>query len=145
MVDKRSDMALESKRMQSKSAKARSEAAALMGRKGGAANTEAQQRAREQNAKRAGRPRRVCLHCGEPVVGGHVDRGLDDTCGQHGWRWQQRSADPPPPNTTLTVALSQADVDLLVSIIGHRKQPAVAAIAARLRMPSDSSAGNRSA
>lgn len=74
----------------------RSAAAALLGRKGGAANTDAQQRARRTNAQRAGRPRRVCVLCDQPVIGGHVDRALDDTCGAHGWRWQQRSATTPP-------------------------------------------------
>jgi len=43
------------------------------------------------NAQRAGRPRRVCVHCGERVYGGHVDRALDTTCGAHAWRWQTRA------------------------------------------------------
>jgi hypothetical protein len=66
-------------------------AAALLGQRGGLANTEKQQLTRKLNAKRAGRPRRVCLHCGEPVIGGHVDRSLDSSCGAHGWRWQSRA------------------------------------------------------
>jgi hypothetical protein len=64
--------------------------AAILGRMGGLANTAKQQKARAQNAKRAGRPRRVCTHCGAPVIGGHQDRALDVTCGAHGWRWQSR-------------------------------------------------------
>jgi hypothetical protein len=28
------------------------------------------------------------------VVGGHVDRALDESCGAHGWQWQQQSATP---------------------------------------------------
>jgi len=66
-------------------------AAALLGQRGGLANTEKQQAARKLNAKRAGRPRRVCVHCGEPVIGGHVDRSRDESCGAHGWRWQSRA------------------------------------------------------
>jgi hypothetical protein len=66
-------------------------AAAAIGRLGGLVNSVKQQKARKQNAKRAGRPRRVCLHCGEPVRGGHVDRARDSSCGAHGWRWQKRS------------------------------------------------------
>ena len=66
-------------------------AAQALGRLGGQAGTKAQNRARKQNAKLAGRPRRVCNHCGEPVIGGHVDRALDVKCGAHGWRWQKQS------------------------------------------------------
>jgi hypothetical protein len=69
-------------------------AAQALGRLGGAAGTKAQNRARRENAQLAGRPRRVCRHCGEPVVGGHADRSLDETCGAHGWRWQKRSDRP---------------------------------------------------
>lgn len=68
-------------------------AAQALGRLGGAARTPAQNAARKQNAQRAGRPKRVCTTCGNPVVGGHVDRRLDETCGAHGWRWQQRNAE----------------------------------------------------
>jgi hypothetical protein len=64
--------------------------AAALGRLGGLANTPKQRRARKQNAQKAGRPRRVCTHCGEPVIGGHQDRALDESCGAHGWRWQTR-------------------------------------------------------
>jgi hypothetical protein len=62
-----------------------------LGRLGGLAGTPAQNRARRRNAQHAGRPRRVCTTCGEPVRGGHVNRALDDTCGPHGWRWQKPS------------------------------------------------------
>jgi hypothetical protein len=58
--------------------------------RGGRANTAAQNAARRQNATRAGRPGRVCVFCAEPVLGGHVDRRRDETCGAHGWRWAQR-------------------------------------------------------
>jgi len=66
--------------------------AQALGRLGGAAGTKAQDRARKQNAQRAGRPKRVCIHCGKPVVAGHADRTLDETCGAHGWRWLKRHA-----------------------------------------------------
>lgn len=69
-------------------------AAQLLGRKGGSANTVAQHRARQENAQLAGRPRRVCSHCGEPVRGGHVDKRQDATCGEHGWKWQKPSERP---------------------------------------------------
>jgi ribosomal protein S27AE len=66
-------------------------AAQALGRLGGSTNSKAQQRARKRNAQLAGRPRRVCVHCGEPVIGGHADRALDERCGAHGWKWQKRS------------------------------------------------------
>lgn len=62
-------------------------AAQALGRLGGTANTPAQNQARKQNARLAGRPRRICRRCGEPVVGGHADRALDESCGRHGWQW----------------------------------------------------------
>src|SRR5262245_36654798 len=71
-------------------------AAQALGRLGGSANTEAQNAARAKNAQSAGRPKRVCRFCGEPVLGGHRDRRLDETCGAHGWRWLQQSNDPHP-------------------------------------------------
>ena len=78
-------------------------AAQSLGRRGGLANTPAQQRARKDNARRfAGRPRRVCQHCNEPVIGGHVDRGLDQSCGAHGWRWEKRR-DRVQPATPATI------------------------------------------
>jgi hypothetical protein len=64
-------------------------AARALGRLGGLANTAKQNRARARNAKKAGRPGRVCVKCAKPVLGGHVDRALDDSCGQHGWRWER--------------------------------------------------------
>jgi len=63
--------------------------AVALGRLGGLANTPAQRQARKKNAKFAGRPGRVCKHCGEPVKGGHVDTKLDKSCGEHGWRWKK--------------------------------------------------------
>jgi hypothetical protein len=67
-------------------------AAAELGRLGGSKNTAAQQDARKRNAQTAGRPARVCNFCGERV-GGHKHRPLDETCGAHGWRWQQPHAE----------------------------------------------------
>lgn len=64
-------------------------AAQLLGSRGGLANTRAQNRARARNAKLAGRPRRICAVCHEPVRGGHFDPERDETCGKHGWRWQK--------------------------------------------------------
>lgn len=66
-------------------------AAAALGSLGGRANTTAQNAARAQNAKHAGRPGRYCAFCGEPVLGGHVQRSLDDKCGRHGWRWVRKA------------------------------------------------------
>jgi len=65
--------------------------AVKLGRRGGKAGSPAQKTARRSNIAGVGRPRRVCLVCGEPVTGGHVDRALDTSCGAHGWRWQRRS------------------------------------------------------
>lgn len=68
-------------------------------RLGGRANTPAQNRARALNAQKAGRPKRVCKKCRQPVLGGHVDRTLDTTCGAHGWQWEQAGKrHPAPPN-----------------------------------------------
>jgi hypothetical protein len=67
---------------------AQSRAAVLLGRKGGAAGTPKQNAARAVNAKRAGRPRRVCNCCGEPVRGGHVDIKQDSRCKAPGWHWE---------------------------------------------------------
>lgn len=102
-------------------------AAAALGRLGGAVNSPAQQRARKRNAKLAGRPGRVCVHCGEPVAGGHVDRALDESCGQHGWRWQQGANGTvrPAGGVTLTLATiaaitrrrSLTDADRLAQIV----------------------------
>jgi hypothetical protein len=92
-------------------------AAVALGRLGGGRNTAAQQQARRQNAQRGGRPKRVCLHCGEPVSGGHVDRALDDTCGQHGWRWQQ-GEDGAPTATGATALL-----DAIAKVVRQRDLP----------------------
>src|SRR5262245_17516433 len=63
--------------------------AQALGRLGGARNTDAQVAARKLNAKRAGRPGRVCATCGEPVLGGHKDHALDATCHGHTWKWAE--------------------------------------------------------
>jgi len=85
-------------------------AAQALGRLGGQANTKAQNRARKQNAQQAGRPRRICTHCGEPVVGGHADRALDDTCGRHGWRWERAGTGvPAPPSKALQLIREAID------------------------------------
>lgn len=83
-------------------------AAQTLGRLGGKANTKAQNRARKQNAQLAGRPRRVCTHCSEPVVGGHADRALDDTCGRHGWRWERAGTAVEPKPSPLVQLLREA-------------------------------------
>ena len=67
----------------------RSEAAQILGRRGGKAGTDAQNEARKVNGQLGGRPGRVCSVCLEPVSGGHKDRRLDETCGAHGWQWQK--------------------------------------------------------
>lgn len=67
----------------------KSAAAALIGRLGGKAGTSKQNDARKRNAQLAGRPRRVCNVCGEPVKG-HLNIALDEACGQHGWHWQKK-------------------------------------------------------
>jgi len=77
--------------MATKTAPLKNPAAQALGALGGRANTEAQLAARRKNAQLAGRPRRVCRHCGEPVRGGHADAALDTSCGAHGWRWQRPS------------------------------------------------------
>lgn len=66
--------------------------AVALGRLGGSRNTPAQHAARVANAQFAGRPRRVCADCGEPVRGFHLDRALDETCrSRAAWRWQKPS------------------------------------------------------
>lgn len=66
-------------------------AAVQLGRLGGIAGTAAQNAARAANAKLAGRPRRICDHCGEPVRAGHVDRDQDTVCTNPGWHWERPS------------------------------------------------------
>jgi hypothetical protein len=73
--------------MTTKKQRAQSAAAAVIGRLGGLAGTKAQHRARQQNAKKAGRPGRVCVDCGEPVHGGHKDKRQDRRCQGQTWRW----------------------------------------------------------
>lgn len=80
-------------------------AARMLGSLGGRAGTTKQNEARKRNAQRAGRPRRVCIACNEPVVGGHVDRRLDTSCGAHGWRWQRRDD---PHDSTVDRSLDRA-------------------------------------
>lgn len=63
-------------------------AAVNLGRLGGSKNSPAQQFARRENAKRGGRPRRVCNCCGELVRGGHLDNRQDSRCKQPGWHWE---------------------------------------------------------
>ena len=77
-------------------------------RRGGAANTPAQNAARKRNAQLAGRPRRVCTACGERVRGGHVDRRVDAKCGGRSWRWQRKN-DPPAGGPTEQMASDALD------------------------------------
>jgi hypothetical protein len=76
-------------------------AAQALGRRGGQANTKAQNLARQQNGQLGGRPSRVCVDCGEPVlpgkrapggIRGHKETALDTTCHTTGWKWAKRSA-----------------------------------------------------
>jgi len=83
-------------------------AAQALGRLGGRAGTKAQNRARKANAQLAGRPRRICTHCGEPVRGGHADRSLDDSCGAHGWRWERAGTGVPAPPSPLLQLVREA-------------------------------------
>jgi hypothetical protein len=80
--------------MDDKSTAVKNPAAQALGRLGGSKNTAAQIRARAANAKRAGRPRRVCADCGEPVYGGHKDRRQDSHCHGRTWHWQKQSEKP---------------------------------------------------
>jgi hypothetical protein len=92
-------------------AKRKNRSAVLLGRRGGRAKTPKQHAARKRNATKAGRPRRVCIHCGGAVVGGHVVRKQDERCGAHGWRWQQRNA----PLTRAIVEREIADLQTLLA------------------------------
>jgi hypothetical protein len=82
-------------------------AAQALGRLGGIANTPAQRRQRREAAKLAGRPRRVCRHCRQAVVGGHVDRALDASCGAHGWEWERAGVRHPAPKGRDAAALDR--------------------------------------
>lgn len=99
------------------------------GRRGGSRNTPAQRAAARVNAQLGGRPKRVCTHCGEAVRGGHVDRALDVTCGQHGWRWQQGSDGAP------TALGATAILDAIAAVVRRRGDPVdrLRAISALLR------------
>jgi len=67
----------------------KNKAAQALGRLGGSRNTPAQVKARADNAKLAGRPGRVCAHCGEPVYGGHKNSKQNKRCDSHTWEWQK--------------------------------------------------------
>jgi hypothetical protein len=82
-------------------------AAQALGRLGGRANTPAQKAQRRAAAKRAGRPRRVCTRCLQPVVGGHSDRALDASCGAHGWRWERAGVRHEAPKSRDAAALDR--------------------------------------
>jgi hypothetical protein len=82
-------------------------AAQALGRLGGRANTPAQRRQRQAAAKLAGRPRRVCLRCRQAVVGGHLDRALDESCGAHGWAWERAGVRHPAPKGRDRAALDR--------------------------------------
>jgi hypothetical protein len=79
------------KRWKKEEPQAKNPAAQQLGTLGGSRNTPAQVAARLANAKLAGRPRRVCTVCGEPVYGGHKRRSLDRSCGGTAWEWQTPS------------------------------------------------------
>ena len=93
----------------------KNKAAQALGRLGGSRNSKAQQRARKRNAQLAGRPGRVCATCLQPVLGGHVDRTLDETCGQHGWKWMRAGKKHPAPPNADRAALDQ----LAAEMSGH--------------------------
>jgi Rieske [2Fe-2S] domain len=107
-------------------------AAQALGRLGGSANTAAQRRQRREAAKNAGRPRRVCVHCAQPVVGGHLDRDLDATCGAHGWRWDRAGVRHPAPVSRERAALD-AIAEALAVAVERNIDPSFDAIARALR------------
>ena len=88
-------------------------AAVSLGRRGGRVKSPRQNAARKKNASYGGRPRRVCMHCAKPVLGGHVDRRQDERCGAHGWRWQQRDS----PITRDVVEREIAELQSLLATI----------------------------
>jgi hypothetical protein len=98
-------------------------AAQALGRLGGSANTKAQHRARKANAQKAGRPRRVCVKCAQPVTGGHADRALDETCGAHGWRWERAGTRHPAPVSRDRAALDELAALLAESVRRHIDPP----------------------
>lgn len=102
-----------------------------IGRLGGSANTAKQNAARRKNAQRAGRPRRVCKFCHQPVLGGHVDRDLDASCGAHGWLWQQGTAGKPTPVISRDRHVLVAIAALLnseVYAVGNTREEAAAGV-----------------
>lgn len=107
-------------------------AAQILGRLGGMANTPAQQRARQRNAQKAGRPGRVCVHCGQPVIGGHADRNLDASCGAHGWRWERAGVRHPAPLSDERRALD-AIAKVLAVAAARGTDPSFEAIARAIR------------
>jgi hypothetical protein len=107
-------------------------AAQALGRLGGSANTPAQQAQRRAAAKLAGRPRRVCVKCAQPVVGGHADRALDETCGAHGWRWERAGTRHPAPVSKDRKALD-AIAALLADNVLKNTDPSFGAIEHILR------------
>jgi len=64
-------------------------AAQALGRLGGSRNTQAQKDARAANSKLAGRPGRICAHCGLAVYGGHKDAKQNKRCDGRTWEWQK--------------------------------------------------------
>lgn len=88
-------------------------AAQALGRLGGRAGSPAQTAARRVNAQLGGRPRRVCLFCNEPVVGGHVARHLDLSCGAHGWRWQNQAEQAAPIDVRALLVEARAELEQL--------------------------------
>ena len=107
-------------------------AAQALGRLGGSANTAAQRRQRVAAAQKAGRPRRVCTTCAQPVVGGHADRHLDEVCGAHGWRWERAGTRHPAPASRERLALASIRAALEVAI-ERGCEPSFDAIARALR------------
>jgi hypothetical protein len=67
-------------------------AAQVLGRKGGQAKSERKTLAVRANALKAGRSRRVCAECGEPVARSwHRNAALDQTCPGRTSKWEKPS------------------------------------------------------
>jgi len=107
-------------------------AAQALGALGGAANTPAQRRQRREAAKNAGRPRRVCVKCRQPVIGGHADRSLDESCGAHGWRWERAGTRHPAPVSRERAALN-ALAQLLADCVERDTDPPFGVLVRLLR------------